>query len=142
MSEYEIVPFDPVAHAPLVFDSLAATLYGKGGSPGCWPWNVAPAGRWETVCDFRRRLARGRAAVAVYETEHGPVLAGWAAVDEGSVLFAYVKAAYQRSGIASTLLERLGVDMSQPVAMRYWTPSAAAISRRDGWQLRQAEDQG
>ena len=138
MSDYAIIPFRPDAHAPLVFDSFTATLYGKRGTTGCWPWNVAPTGRWETQCDFRRRLARGRCAVAAYATPDGPVLAGWAAVDGPEVLFAFVKEAYRRSGIAGTLLERLGLNMSAPVAVRYWTPAAAAISLKDGWQLRPA----
>lgn len=141
MTDYAIVPFRSELHAPLVFDSFAATLYGKKGTSGCWPWNAAPTGRWEVTCDFRRRLARGRAAVAEYITEDGPVVAGWAAVDGGELLFAFVKSAYQRAGIATALLAQLGLDMSRRVAVRYWTPSAALIAARDGWTLAPAVEE-
>jgi hypothetical protein len=62
-------------------------------------------------------------------------LLGWACVDrdQGAVVWAYTRELYGRCrgrGLATNLLLDLGVDVSLPTPLLFWSPSAEAIAAR------------
>lgn len=62
-------------------------------------------------------------------------LLGWACVDraEGAVVWAYTRELYgkvRRRGLATSLLLALGVDVSEPTPLLFWSPCAEAIAAR------------
>lgn len=95
----------------------------------CWgakqPWSALSV-----------RLASPEVACAVASVpDDADSLLGWACVDraQGAVVWAYVRELYgkvRRRGLATSLLLSLGVDVSEPTPLLFWSPVAAEIAAR------------
>ena len=86
---------------------------------------------WEALA---RRLRRPdtRCLVAHVPGDADSLL-GWAAVQAGAVVWAYSRDLFgkvRRRGLATSLLLELGVDVSEPTPLLYWSPDAAEIAAR------------
>ena len=118
---FEAVPYDRTLHEGFVRSS----------------WCKGAREPWETLAAYLRRPST-RCLVAHHPASSDDLL-GWAAVDTyGSVIFAYTRNLYGKlrcRGLATSLLERLDVDLSQPTPLLFWTPSAAAIARKGDYRI-------
>ena len=106
-----------------------------------WPWSLVP--RAELLHDFQRRTRRPgvRIGVAVLEADPDSYL-GWAACDPSGneVIAAYTSGAYRTKGsfqprVATSLVTAMGVDLTRPTTVRYWTPAAETLAKRPGYHL-------
>lgn len=78
---------------------------------------------------LRRQGLDVRCMVAALSADPGDSLYGWAAAETGgAVIWAYTVNAARRMGVMTALLDALGVDLAGPVACRFWSPTAEAIS--------------
>jgi hypothetical protein len=84
---------------------------------------------WDALCS---RLRRPDVVCLVAHVAGAPdALLGWCCVQDGAVVWVYVRDLYgkaRRRGTAAALLGRAGVDLGEPIACRYWSPAAEAIA--------------
>jgi hypothetical protein len=139
---FDVVSVGP-EHQAMVEDTFLRSV------SQAWPWALVP---WEHLRrDLRRRLRSPgtRSAVAVLTTDPSSCL-GWAAVVPGrnEVVFAWTFGAYRSDTrgprrfeprIATTLVTSLGVDLTAPTPVRYWTPTAATLQAR-GYLIHPTQD--
>jgi hypothetical protein len=108
----------------IIVDSFAATLLHEA--------HVLSIGgteqRFANVDHLCAVMCRPGNALVACLAKRPEVLIGWAAKDGEALLFAYVKHAFRRWGIGSTLVSQLMPDVT-PVPVVYWTRAARKIHR-------------
>lgn len=117
---FEAVPYDRTAHEGFVKAS----------------WCKGAREPWETLAAYLRRPST-RCLVA-HHPQAADDLLGWAAVSRGAVVWAYSRSLYGKirgRGLASSLLAMMGIDLSQPTPLLYWSPSAAAIASKGAYRI-------
>lgn len=129
----------PDGYAALIEDTfLRSVVEGQN-----WPWCLV--GFHQLRADFQRRTRRPetRMGVAVLRSTGAPL--GWAAVvpHENEVIYAYTLGPFRTKErfeprVATTLITELGVDLTKPTTLRYWTPAAETLSKRAGYFLEPA----
>lgn len=86
---------------------------------------------WETLARYLRDPAT--MCIVAHLPGDTDSLLGWACVNRGAVVFAYTRALFgrlRRRGLATSLLLRCGIDVSEPTPCLFWTPAAAEIAAR------------
>jgi hypothetical protein len=142
---FDVVPYDRrrYEHRAFVEDGfLRSVTEGR-----TWPWSLVS---WDQLReDLRRRLRHPgtRCALAVVPGCPDDFL-GWAAVQPAvnELIYAFTPAGYRTSKaeagkkrfeprIASSLVTRLGLDLTRQVSCRYWTRALEALAQHPGYHL-------
>jgi len=81
------------------------------------------------------RLLRGAGTFAVASLAASPeCIEGWSVSCDGRLVFAYVRPAFRRWGIAGAMLDALLPEVT-PVPVVYWTRDAELIHRERGYPM-------
>lgn len=144
MTSFEVLPYRRAEHEQFVMDTFL------GSVEECWPWS--DMGREKLRFNFGARLRRAHIRAAVAHVPGDPKeLMGWAAVShmDNEVVYAYTKASYRTSKdgryaprVATSLISGLGVDLSKPTVVRYWTLCARAIAAKPAYRIEPPRDCG
>ena len=87
------------------------------------------------VAQLERLVRGGIGSFAVASLADSPdCIEGWAASCNGRLVFAYVRPAFRRWGIAGALVDVLLPEVT-PMPLVYWTRDAEAIHREHGYPL-------
>lgn len=118
----DTIPFDVSPYAQARHQGFLQTSW-------CW-------GAKQPWASLSTRLAQPEVACVVASVASDPdSLLGWACVDrsQGAVVWVYVRELYgrlRRRGLGTSLLMHLGVDVSKPTPLLFWSPAAEAIKER------------
>lgn len=130
-ADFDLQPFDPEAHGGLMFGPALKLLRAQ------WPWSSVPV--WELRERMVRELAKPGTVAYVMSPRGMPHrLMGCIAArpHERVIVWAFVKYAYRRLGVATSAAEAIGVDFAPegkpaPVGLVFWTYAAARIVARN-----------
>ncbi len=153
VTPFTVVPYDKRIHSGFVFSTFLSSV--REG----WPWGMMEERRLRADLTLRLREKRPGCVAAVAHVEGDPSeLMGWAACVPltNEIVYAYTKESYRTAEaalsdtremvkrfeprVASTLVTKLGVDLTKKTSLRYWTPCAETIDKRGGYLLRPTKE--
>lgn len=151
MTSFAVVPYDKRIHERFVFTTFLESVRES------WPWYMVEEARLRADLALRLRQKRPGAVTAVAHVDGDPgELMGWACCVPScnEVVYAYTKGTYRTEAappdtkemmrrmkprfeprVATTLISKLGLDLTAPTVLRFWTVAAQEIARHDGYQL-------
>lgn len=115
---FQLAAYDPDQHGAFVRSTFSLGALRDGSR--------ASRRRFDSLLE----LDGSRCLVA--ETRDDRLFAGWAGRTDAALIFAYVKPAVRRRGLAAWLLRELGFTDGKPIPLMFWTPSAMEIAADNG----------
>lgn len=118
----EFLAYDPEAHGAFVAGTFRASLQDN------LPWSLGDVKPHRVTLTHVLRSPKAQALVAVPKG-HPDDLLGWAAAYDGALVFAYVRHIVRKRGIATALMEALGLrDERFAIPVVFWTRACSRIA--------------